>query len=224
MAKVDHISGEMIDAFKGSVDFYYWKNIPVARSWPGKIKQPYTTGQNFRRLLFKSVSEALHKLEDNVINSYKLMSQNISYSWRDLYFKIYLSYGYMFKKYDSFIFSCNNEIKANNLVVTINATGDIEYFLYYKYVNKPLLSQICLIGDITEYKRGLYITYKKIINEKWTNEPVKFVKTSQNTKKVELPLIKEFNFIFFTIIGTNSLPSLSVPRTGYFLSYLPSQV
>jgi len=224
MAKVDHISGEMIDAFRGSVDFYYWKNIPVARSWPGKIQQPFTPGQNFRRQLFKSVSENLHKLEDNVIKSYKLMSQNISYSWRDLYFKIYLSYGYKYKKFNSFIFSCNNEIKSNSLVVTINATGDIDYYLYYKYVNKPVLSDICIIGDVTEYKRGLYITYKKIINEIWINKPIKFMQTSQNIIKVELPLIKEFNFIIYSIIGTNSEPSLSVPRTGYFLTYLHPQV
>lgn len=32
-------------AFRHRVDFYYWKGVPVARSWPRKSTQPRTPGE-----------------------------------------------------------------------------------------------------------------------------------------------------------------------------------
>lgn len=39
------ISGTLAQVFRGVVDFYYWKGIPVARAWPRKPKQPGTVAQ-----------------------------------------------------------------------------------------------------------------------------------------------------------------------------------
>jgi hypothetical protein len=39
------ISLSTIDAFRGVVDFYYWKGIAVARAWPSPPKHPATPAQ-----------------------------------------------------------------------------------------------------------------------------------------------------------------------------------
>ncbi len=35
----------MINTFRGVVDFYYWKGVPIARAWPRPPKQPGTPAQ-----------------------------------------------------------------------------------------------------------------------------------------------------------------------------------
>jgi len=39
------ISLAQIQKFRGVIDFYYWKGIPCARSWPNKPKHPRTPAQ-----------------------------------------------------------------------------------------------------------------------------------------------------------------------------------
>lgn len=39
------INKDTVDAFRGSVDFFKWKGLTVARSWPRKPKQPGTPEQ-----------------------------------------------------------------------------------------------------------------------------------------------------------------------------------
>lgn len=93
MAKVDHITGEQIERFRGIIDFYmYAGKIPVARSWPKKLTPPYTTLQAEAMAVFSLASQQMKRLKPNILNAWRIGSEGKRAQWTDTFKGLTMKY------------------------------------------------------------------------------------------------------------------------------------
>jgi len=86
MAKVDQITGDTIERFRGKIDFYLWKgSIPVARRWPKKPKPPYTALQAEGMAAFSMICAQMRRLLPAVKVAWQVGSEGKREQWTDTF-------------------------------------------------------------------------------------------------------------------------------------------
>lgn len=70
-------------ASRGRVDYYLWKGIPVARSWPRKSTQPRTAGEIASSQLFTVAAVATGAIAPAVADTFKNMHRGNGVTWVD---------------------------------------------------------------------------------------------------------------------------------------------
>lgn len=78
------IDQKRIDSLKGTIDYYYWKKIPVARIWPRWPARSPHPAEKANQIDFARLMKIISKLPPDIVESYKLMAQGTPYTWRDL--------------------------------------------------------------------------------------------------------------------------------------------
>lgn len=81
----------IIDGFKGSIDFYVHRGIPCARRWPrspGKIRSPAVMAQ---WSAFTFASQEWKNLTPAVQESYNILATDSGLSGRDMQVRAYLT-------------------------------------------------------------------------------------------------------------------------------------
>ena len=73
----------IIKGLKGTVDFYYWKGIPVARQWPRKANYTPSPQEQTSRQNFGDNLTALSSLPEEMITGVPAALQNNGWTWRD---------------------------------------------------------------------------------------------------------------------------------------------
>lgn len=92
MAKLDQLPEKsIVDGLKGTVDFYYWNGIPVARSWPRSPSMPRTRAVQETWPTFNEAVKLWTYLPQLVRDTYIATSAGMKMSGRDLFVKSYLS-------------------------------------------------------------------------------------------------------------------------------------
>jgi hypothetical protein len=97
MAKLTALPSQAIIAgFKGTVDFYEWRGIPVARRWPRSPRSPRAPAVQAQYNRFIYAAREWPNLSPTVQEAYKKMSQGSGLSGRDIFMKGYIKgiYGY----------------------------------------------------------------------------------------------------------------------------------
>lgn len=85
------VGQKVIDGFRGVIDFYYWKIIPVARTWPRKPKGPRSPASQLTAQIFKQASEVFHDVTPAVQEAYAEMVTGTNLTWKDMFFRGYVS-------------------------------------------------------------------------------------------------------------------------------------
>lgn len=70
-------------ASRGKVDYYLWKGIPVARSWPRKSTQPRQAGEILSSEEFKVAAIMTGAISPRVRNLYKSQMVGNGVTWVD---------------------------------------------------------------------------------------------------------------------------------------------
>lgn len=81
----------IISGFKGSVDFYVYMGIPVARSWPrspGRLRAPSVEAQ---WPVFSYAAKEWNNLSPDVQAAYNELAQSSGLDGRDLFTRGYIS-------------------------------------------------------------------------------------------------------------------------------------
>lgn len=81
----------IIAGYKGKIDFYYWRGVPVARTWPkspGKSRSPRVSAQ---WPAFTAAAREWNNLSPAVQLAYKEMALHGGLSGRDLQVRSYMS-------------------------------------------------------------------------------------------------------------------------------------
>lgn len=81
---------EIIDGFKGKVDFYLWKGIPCARSWPRYRPRAPTSEEREAQETFSYATLVANLLPPFVVAQYRKMTAGTPWTWKDLFIKGYL--------------------------------------------------------------------------------------------------------------------------------------
>ena len=92
MAKLAYLpSIAIIRGMKGTIDYYVWMGIPVARSWPrstGKHRAPAVEAQWSS---FAYATKEWNNLSDAVQTAYRELAQSSGLDGRDLQIRAYIS-------------------------------------------------------------------------------------------------------------------------------------
>ncbi len=91
MAVLTHMpSRVIIDGFKGKVDFYLWKGIPVARKWPIWRPRDPTPDELANQTDFKLINQIASTLPAEIIEAYREMAVSTPFTWKDLLVRGYM--------------------------------------------------------------------------------------------------------------------------------------
>jgi len=120
---------QLAGMFKGALDFYYWKGIPVARSWP------YFHGF-CRNLLLKknwlAFAEIQHQkktLPPEIIAGFKEISKGCTITWADAYTIYAMNYFSEFHEPPPTILALDQEISNSIKKLVLTTSKDIDLFL-----------------------------------------------------------------------------------------------
>lgn len=83
-------SREIIDGFKGVIDFYLWKGLPCARKWPFWRPRDPTAPEKAAQDAFGYCNAMASTLPPYVIEQYRKMAASSQCSWKDIYVRGYL--------------------------------------------------------------------------------------------------------------------------------------
>lgn len=83
----------IIDYFKGTVDFYYWKGIPCARMWPHWPKRVASPLEKANRDAFGYAARMWGQLPEYIKEMYRQMAASTSVTCRDIFQRSYMNAG-----------------------------------------------------------------------------------------------------------------------------------
>lgn len=75
---------DIIDGFKGKVDFYLWMGIPVARMWPVWRKRAPYPSELANQQDFTRINQAAITMPLEFITAYTELAQGTPFTWKDL--------------------------------------------------------------------------------------------------------------------------------------------
>jgi len=84
MAKVDHFDKGMIRALQETVDFYYWKGIPVARAWPDWSNFKPSARQRESMAAMKESRQAIAEVGADLRELYRSITTGRKAAWLDI--------------------------------------------------------------------------------------------------------------------------------------------
>lgn len=85
------VNQDIIDGFKGVIDFYLYKGIPCFRKWPKKPDLPRTPEVKAQWPAFTIATQSWNLLPPYVQDAYKRMAHGTNLSGRDMFTKSYLN-------------------------------------------------------------------------------------------------------------------------------------
>ena len=91
MAKLTAMpSKDIVDAFRGTLDFYRWCDLVIVRKWPrspGRLRNPYVMATGAR---FAYVNQMASTISPDLQAAYAYTAQDTALSWKDIMVSLYL--------------------------------------------------------------------------------------------------------------------------------------
>lgn len=81
---------DIVDGFKGAVDFYMYKDTPVARKWPRWSAREPHPDERVNQDAFAYINRMAGQLPTYVIDQYKKMAASTPFTWKDLLVRSYM--------------------------------------------------------------------------------------------------------------------------------------
>lgn len=82
---------DIISGFKGTIDFYLWMGIPVARSWPRSPGHDRAPAVEAQWPAFRIAATAWDNLDEATQDAYRHMAAGTDFTGRDMFARSYLS-------------------------------------------------------------------------------------------------------------------------------------
>ncbi|MGQ9847533.1 MAG: hypothetical protein ACUVQP_08555 [Bacteroidales bacterium] len=149
---------ETIAFYKGYVDIYKYKNkIYVGRTWPRKIKPPFSSLQATYQTVF-SLSKRVHTIfSDNVLNAWRNFKRGSLPNWYDVIVSIFMDWYYLYKVYAPVV--VNYRVEDNG------SSKRVVFVVYYDYdINLKNGKTIEKTTDwlsydyLSSFRNGIYLT------------------------------------------------------------------
>jgi len=83
-------SQDVIDGLRGSVDFYRWCNLVIARSWPHYTPENMTARTKAQATAFAYLLSQTNSLPAHVVESWEWLASQSKLAWRDWMARAYL--------------------------------------------------------------------------------------------------------------------------------------
>jgi hypothetical protein len=83
-------SQEVIDAYKGTLDFYVWKGIKCVRAWPQYPPRQPSPSEAANQTAFATIMKASVDLQPALIAQMKTSVAGTTWRWQDVWVRSYL--------------------------------------------------------------------------------------------------------------------------------------
>jgi len=80
----------IIAGFHGVIDFYYWKGMPIVRSWPRPPIGPRSPYVTVRYEPFAYINKVAGQLPEYLRQQYAQMAQGTGLNWKDYLVRSYM--------------------------------------------------------------------------------------------------------------------------------------
>ena len=158
MAKVDRITGDNIERFRGMVDFYLWKGvIPVARRWPKKPKPPYTALQAEAMVAFSKTCGLMRRVLPSIKTAWQVGQEGKREQWTDTFKGLGMKY-----------WKLNNDLAPVAIDYSISDDGDtfrVNWTILTTYIDgitpeaiSYMESDLITKEDLTKIDAPIYFT------------------------------------------------------------------
>lgn len=95
MAKISKLPNlEIIDGFRGVIDFYIYLGIPCVRKWPKKAGPVRSPAVEATWPAFTYLAQQWQNVEQSVRDAYEEMASGTGLTAKDWYFRLYLTSDY----------------------------------------------------------------------------------------------------------------------------------
>lgn len=84
-------SKDIVDGFRGVLDFYTWCNLNIVRSWPRAPGRKRAPGVAAAGASFAYINKLASTLPDNVIEPYKELAIGTGLTWKDFLCRLYIN-------------------------------------------------------------------------------------------------------------------------------------
>lgn len=92
MAVIKEMPGlKIISGFRGVLDFYYWRGIPVVRKWPRKPITSRNPNVRAQWPIFTASTRLWNQLSPSVRQAYTDMASSTRFTGRDIFTRAYIS-------------------------------------------------------------------------------------------------------------------------------------
>lgn len=92
MAKISQLpSKNIVDAFRGKLDFYTWCNLTIVRKWPHAPGRNRVAAVVATQAPFAYINKLAATLPANVVDTYKELSSNSGMLWKDYLTRLYIN-------------------------------------------------------------------------------------------------------------------------------------
>ncbi|KKM95051.1 hypothetical protein LCGC14_1192160 [marine sediment metagenome] len=81
---------DIIDGFKGTVDFYMYKDTAVARKWPSWTKREPHPDEKVNQNAFAYINRVAGSLPAYIQDQYRAMAVGTPFTWKDLLVRSYM--------------------------------------------------------------------------------------------------------------------------------------
>jgi len=91
MARIDRLpSTAIIDGFKGTLDFYMYKDTAVVRKWPSWTKREPHPDEKVNQDAFAYINKLAASLPSYIQDQYRTMAAGTPFTWKDLLVRAYM--------------------------------------------------------------------------------------------------------------------------------------
>ena len=158
MAKVDRITGDNIERFRGKIDFYLWKGkIPVARRWPKKPKPPYTALQAEAMAAFSLICAQMRRLLPSIKTAWQIGSEGKREQWTDTFKGLGMKYWKLNRSI--------SPIAIDYVIIDDGATFKVQWRMLQVYLDgitpeviSDILSDSINKADLVKNDLPMYVT------------------------------------------------------------------
>lgn len=92
MARLTALPEEaIISGFKGTLDYYVWKGLPVVRAWPSSPGKRRSASVEAQWPVFADAMRLWTSLSSEVQDAYRAMATGSTMSGRDMFSKTYIN-------------------------------------------------------------------------------------------------------------------------------------
>ena len=82
---------DIINGFRGTLDYYVYMGIPCCRAWPVRRSLPFTPQEQAQWPIFADATRLWNTLSPEVQAAYKAMASGSTLSGRDMMIKMYIN-------------------------------------------------------------------------------------------------------------------------------------
>lgn len=215
MAKLaGHISEEIFQKLKDTVDFYWYRGTLCARSMPKTCRQPGSTKQKLTWDAFRSHICAIRKISASVKDTFRYAVKGSSKVWSDFFSADWLVAWNWQNREPPLLYDISHMRGPGFVQVRVKVNMDANINLYYFHDKDNSKRQVYSWKYVTQEKRHPQERLKTVFLENWPSAQYKYHCAPDVWHTFMIPDVGHAEAVTFTVKARGSWVRSWFTRVG----------